>query len=125
MSEKKTLKEAIEFVNNIDGLKKQSYSFRCNPIVLASLSDYARINHTTLPKLINTILYDFVSSHVESFECKQYDINYLELPLVERTIYIDRELKSAKKQIDDLMKMLDNLKDEMNREFMKNVGDIE
>ena len=125
MSEKKTLKEAIEFVDNFDGLKKQSYSFRCSPVVLASLSDYARINHTTLPKLINTILYHFVSSHVESFECKQYDINYLELPLVERTIYIDRELKSAKKQIDELEKMLVNLKDEMNREFMKNVGDIE
>lgn len=127
MSEKKkhTLKEAIELVDNFDGLKKTTYSFRCNPVVLAKLSDYAKINHTTLPKLINTILYDFVSDYVESFEIKKYDINYLELPLVEKTIYLDNELKSAKKQIDELITMLSNLKNEMNREFLKKVGDDE
>ena len=71
---KMNLKDAIEFVDSIDGLKKQTYSFRCNPVVLAKLSDYARINHTTLPKLINTILYDFTSKYVEDFECNSFDI---------------------------------------------------
>ena len=70
---KMSLKNAIEFVNSRDGLKKQSYSFRCNPVVLAQLSDYAKVNHTTLPKLINTILYDFVSNHVENFEISPND----------------------------------------------------
>ena len=116
---KMKLKEAIEFVDNLDGLKKQSYSFRCNPTVLAKLSDYAKINHTTLPKLINTILYDFVSTYTEDFECKRFDINYLELPLVEKAMYIDNELKSTQKQINDLSEMFLNLKNEMNREFLK------
>lgn len=121
---KMNLKDAIEFVDSIDGLKKQTYSFRCNPVVLAKLSDYARINHTTLPKLINTLLYDFTSKYVEDFECNSFDINYLELPLVEKTVYLDNELKSAKKMINDLEEMLDNLKNEMRREFLKK-GDVE
>jgi len=116
---KMNLKEAIEFVDNLDGLNKQSYSFRCNPTVLAKLSDYAKINHTTLPKLINTILYDFVSTYTEDFECKRFDINYLELPLVEKAMYIDNELKSTQKQINDLSEMFLNLKNEMRREFLK------
>ena len=114
-----SLKDAIEFVDSMDGLKKQTYSFRCNPVVLAKLSDYAKINHTTLPKLINTILYDFASKYVENFEVTSFDINYLELPLVEKTVYLENELKSAKKQIEQLEDILVNLKNEMNREFLK------
>ena len=116
-----SLKEALDFVDNMDGLKKTPYSFRCNPVVLASLSDYAKINHTTLPKLINLILHDFVSKNVESFECENFNINYLELPLVEKTLYLDHELKSTQLKIDELTAMLVNLKNEMNREFLKKV----
>jgi len=116
---KMKLKDAVELVDSFDGLKKETYSFRCNPVVLAKLSDYAKINHITLPKLINTILYDFVSKYTEDFECERFDINYLELPLVEKAMYIDNELKSTQKQINDLSKMFLNLKNEMNREFLK------
>ena len=114
-----SLKDAIELVDSMDGLKKQTYSFRCNPVVLAQLSDYAKINHTTLPKLINTILYDFVSKYVEKFEVVSFNINYLELPLVEKTVYLENEIRAAKKQIDELEDMLNNMKNEMNREFLK------
>ena len=121
MTKTMSLKEAIDLVDNMDGLKKTTYSFRVNPVVLAKLSDYARINHTTLPKLINLILHDFVSNNIESFECNNFNINYLELPLVEKTLYMEHELKSAQKKIDELTDMLVNLKNEMNREFLKKV----
>ena len=122
---KKKLKDAIEFIDSYDGLKKQTYSFRCNPTILAKLSDYARVNHTTLPKLLNCILFDFVNENIESADEINFNVDYIELPLIERTLYMDGELKSLQKKLDDLTEMHVNLKNEINRELLKrsNLGD--
>ena len=120
MTEKKmSLAEAINFADIQDGFKKETYTFRCNPIVLAKLSDYAKVNHTTLPKLINLILLDFTNKHIENFKEYNFNVSYIELPIVEKTLYVERELKSCQKTIDELSEIIVNLKNEMNREFMK------
>ena len=109
------LAEAIELANKQDN-DKTPYSFRCNTKTLEQLKQYSTINNVRLPSLLNVILSDWCNKHIKG---NITETEYISADILDRIKFLEDELDIYQKQLNKLSKQIHSIKNECNRELIK------
>lgn len=109
--------EAIKLANKQDK-DKTPYTFRCNTTILNQLKEYAVINNVGLPSLVNIILSDWCNKYVNG---DITDTEYVSTKMMDRIVHIENEIEIYQNQLNKLSKQVKSIKDECNRELIKEV----
>ena len=109
------LAEAIKLANKQDN-DKTPYSFRCNTKTLEQLKQYSIINNVGLPSLLNVILSDWCNKYIKG---NITETEYISADMLDRIKFLEDEVNVYQKQLNKLSKQITSIKNEYNRELIK------